>query len=105
MIKKNFLFTFLALAFFAQAQQEKVLDLKINPQLYNQNLQLKGEAAGKKQFTDGFFLAPRTLSLPFVDDFSKNHLKPYDLSNFQIVDTVNRSFELTTDTLVFAYMT
>ncbi len=102
-MKKIFLFAFLMASLFSHAQ-EKVTELKMNPQLYHQHKQREAAAAGKKQATDALFHLPITIPLPFIDDFSRYHLKSYDLENFPIMDTVNRSVELTTDTLTFSYM-
>ncbi|MDZ4844577.1 MAG: T9SS type A sorting domain-containing protein [Chitinophagales bacterium] len=103
MIKTIFLFAFLSAFLFSNAQ-EKVIDLEMNPQLYHQHKQRIETAAGKKQATDALFHSPITLPLPFVDDFSRYHLKSFELGSFPVTDTVNRSVELTTDTLTFSYM-
>jgi hypothetical protein len=104
-MKNIFLFVLLASCFCSNAQEEKVVDLSINPQLYHQHKHRFNTA--NKQLESKYFFSPGgdTLELPFVDDFSVYHLKSYDTAPevFPVVDTVARTLELTDDTLVFYY--
>lgn len=69
--------------------QEVVSDLSYNPDLYFKHV--ANERAKRNGTTDNFIPFPNTLQLPFVDDFSKYHLKSYDLDDMPVVYSVNSS--------------
>ncbi|GIV32877.1 MAG: hypothetical protein KatS3mg031_0412 [Chitinophagales bacterium] len=65
-----------------------VSDLTYNPVLYHRHFPAGAEAAMKSLPADNFLVYPDTLQLPFSDDFSKYHLKPYDTAGLPVVMTI-----------------
>lgn len=79
-MKRIFLIIFVFIfSSFLKAQDEFIVPLGYNTNLYYKTLEYQSKA--KKKFIDNnIIITADSISLPFIDDFSTNTLKPFDFS-------------------------
>lgn len=85
----KYLMLILALSGFINifAQDESITPLQYNTKLYYESLQYQNQV--KSEFVQqNVIITTDTIELPFVDDFSRNTLKPFDFNETSIIDTV-----------------
>lgn len=88
MKKINTLLLLLAMQLASFAQVENLSILKSNSALYHQSLPFQNQL--KVEYIDNNQVITYTpIALPFVDDFSKNTLKPFTFNENNVTDTIS----------------
>tara|TARA_B110000037_G_scaffold222790_1_gene299597 strand:- start:674 stop:2941 length:2268 start_codon:yes stop_codon:yes gene_type:complete len=89
---KNILLIILSIfSFLLFAQDEFIVPLKVNTNLYYQTKAFHNVL--KKEFVeDNIIVTSDSISLPFIDDFSRNTLKPYDFNTVIVNDTIQYAY-------------
>lgn len=87
-LMKNILFILLSIfSFTLFAQDEFLVPLKANTNLYYQTKAFHNVV--KKDFIeDNIIITSDSISLPFIDDFSKNTLRPFEFNTINVNDTI-----------------
>ncbi len=105
-MKKYVLTIILIALMFVGFSQEVISDLPFNPQLYYKYKLSQESKGNRRSLNDTIIFSPDTLPLPFVDDFSKNHLKSdKPLDSLPVGYRIYRSITLTDTIREFHFMT
>ncbi|HIA10693.1 MAG TPA: T9SS type A sorting domain-containing protein [Flavobacteriales bacterium] len=77
---------------------EKLVPLSVNATLLKASAHSNGQLLKSGAQSDYFILD--TLQLPFIDDFSSNWMKNYDVANYTLIKTDSVAFSFTVDGFV-----
>lgn len=90
LVLHKFLSLLFAVILFGQtmAQEEVLLPLQYNAGLYYQTKEFQNNTKILFNYRN-FVITSDTLTIPFVDDFSRNTLKPFQLEPSNIIDTIH----------------
>lgn len=89
---KNILLITLSLFSFSLfAQEEFITPLKANTNLYYQTKPFQN-VLRKDFIEDNIIITSDSISLPFIDDFARNTLRPYDFNTVVVNDTITFAY-------------